>query len=79
MRSLKNTRTFVNFFSNSIIWRINHDLIMIMVSKGWIHKELGKIWRYIQNLIKLGNEYGEKLEKLILLERIDEFTEEKIT
>ena len=41
---------------DSLIRGFNHELISIMVNKGRIHKELGKCFRCLQNLIKLNNE-----------------------
>ena len=52
------------FFLNSLIYRINHELIKIMASKGQIHRELGKFFRYIQILIKLDNELGREIREI---------------
>ena len=62
---VENTPPSVNFFFlNSLIYRITHEFIRIMASKGQIHGELGIFFRYIQNLIKLDSELGREIREI---------------
>ena len=40
-----------------------------MMSKGQIQREVGKILRYLQNLIKLGNELAWKIKEIDIFYR----------
>ena len=55
---IQNIHLCIKKILNSLIWRINHELIRIMVSKGRIKGELEIFLGYLQNLIKLDDELG---------------------
>ena len=60
---IENIRSRVKTKSNLPILRIIHELKGIMVNKGRIHRELGKICRISSNLIKSDDESVIEIEE----------------
>ena len=69
MRSLIAHWFVSKLMPNSPNLRLNHELRGKVVNKGQIHGEIREFWDIFWNSIKSDNKWGDKLGKLIYLER----------
>ena len=53
---VENTRMHAKIITKLTNFRLNHELISIMMNKHRIYEDLGKIFRYSSNSIKLNDE-----------------------